>query len=358
MKLAVLYAGQGAQHPGMGKEFYEASPAFRAAFDSAALDFDLHRVCFEDPDGVLNQTEYTQPCMVAFACGVTAVLAEKGVKPAYLAGLSLGEYSALQAAGVFTAKQAIELTAFRGKAMAEAAKGLACGMTAVLGLDREKLSACCERAAAAGCVQICNYNCPGQLVIGGEKAAVEQAAALAKEAGARRCIPLKVSGPFHTKLMAPAGDALAQRFAPETPFWHRLLIGYDVTDELFGITIARPGSLNPYYTYGAILLAAPAWASGTALGIIAGNLLPLRVVSALSVALYGMFLAIIIPPARKDRIVAVLVVISFALSFLCSYLPGISALSEGTRTILLTVAISGAAAVLFPVRQEENEDDA
>ena len=86
MKLAVLYAGQGAQHPGMGKEFYEASPAFRAAFDSAALDFDLHRVCFEDPDGVLNQTEYTQPCMVAFACGVTAVLAEKGVKPAYLAG--------------------------------------------------------------------------------------------------------------------------------------------------------------------------------------------------------------------------------------------------------------------------------
>ena len=109
---------------------------------------------------------------------------------------------------------------------------------------------------------------------------------------------------------------------------------------------------------GAILLAAPAWAIGTALGIIAGNALPLRVVSALSVALYGMFLAIIIPPARKDRIVAVLVVISFALSFLCSYLPGISALSEGTRTILLTVAISGAAAVLFPVRQEENEDDA
>ena len=215
MKLAVLYAGQGAQHPGMGKEFYEESPAFRAAFDSAALDFDLRRVCFEDPDGVLNQTEYTQPCMVAFACGVTAVLAEKGVKPAYLAGLSLGEYSALQAAGVFTAKQAIELTAFRGKAMAEAAKGLDCGMTAVLGLDREKLSACCEQAAETGCVQICNYNCPGQLVIGGEKAAVEQAAALAKEAGARRCLPLKVSGPFHTRLMAPAGDALAERFKTE-----------------------------------------------------------------------------------------------------------------------------------------------
>ena len=144
--------------------------------------------------------------------------------------------------------------------------------------------------------------------------------------------------------------ALAQRFAPGTPFWHRLVIGYDVTDELFGITIARPGSLNPYYTYGAILLAAPAWASGTALGIVAGNLLPLRAVSA-----YGMFLAIIIPPARKSKVVAALVAISFALSFVCNYLPGISALSEGTRTILLTVLISNAAAVLFPVNTEEQE---
>ena len=216
MKLAVLYAGQGAQHPGMGKEFYESSPAFRAAFDSAALDFDLHRVCFEDPDGVLNQTEYTQPCMVAFACGVTAVLAEKGVKPAYLAGLSLGEYSALQAAGVFTAKQAIELTAFRGRAMAEAAKGLDCGMTAVLGLDREKLSACCEQAAEAGCVQICNYNCPGQIVISGLKEAVETAAVKLKEAGARRVIPLNVSGPFHSYLLEGAGEKLG-RFLENIP---------------------------------------------------------------------------------------------------------------------------------------------
>ena len=149
--------------------------------------------------------------------------------------------------------------------------------------------------------------------------------------------------------------ALAQRFAPGTPFFHRLIIGYDVTDELFGITIARPGYLNPFYTYGAIALAAPAWASGTALGIIAGNLLPLRAVSALSVALYGMFLAIIIPPARKDKIVAALVAISFALSFACTYLPGISALSDGTRTIILTVAISCAGALLFPVKTQSEE---
>ena len=215
MKLAILYAGQGSQHPGMGKDLYEAYPAFRAAFDAAELDFDLKRTCFEDPDGVLNQTEYTQPCMVAFAAGVTAVLKENGVQADTLAGLSLGEYSALEAAGVFTAKQAVELAAYRGKAMADAAKGIDCGMTAVLNLDRDALAKCCAEAADLGVVQICNYNCPGQLVIGGEKAAVDKAAELAKDAGARRCLPLKVSGPFHTTLMAPAGDALAKRFASE-----------------------------------------------------------------------------------------------------------------------------------------------
>ena len=215
MKLAILYAGQGSQHPGTGKDLYEKYPAFRAAFDSAELDFDLHRVCFEDPEGVLTQTQYTQPCMVAFAAGVSAVLAKAGVKADYVAGLSLGEYSALQAAGVFTAKQAVELAAYRGRAMAEAARGLDCAMIAVMNLDRDTLSACCAQASAAGVVQICNYNCPGQLVISGERNAVECAAQLAKEAGARRCIPLKVSGPFHTRLMAPAGQALERRFAAE-----------------------------------------------------------------------------------------------------------------------------------------------
>ena len=181
MKLAILYAGQGSQHPGMGKDLYERYPAFREAFDAADLDFDLRSVCFDDPEGVLNLTQYTQPCMVAFAAGVTAVLKENGVKADYLAGLSLGEYSALEAAGVFTAQQAVELAAFRGRAMADAAKGIECGMTAVMNLDRDALAKCCEEASALGCVQICNYNCPGQLVIGGEKAAVDKAAALAKK---------------------------------------------------------------------------------------------------------------------------------------------------------------------------------
>ena len=149
--------------------------------------------------------------------------------------------------------------------------------------------------------------------------------------------------------------ALSQKFAPGTPFIHRLLVGFDVTDELFGIAIARPGYLDPYYFYGAMLVAMPGWAFGTFFGVMAGNVLPTRLVSALSVALYGMFLAIIIPPARKDKVVAGLVVLSFALSFVCTYLPGISALSDGTRTILLTVAISCAGALLFPIKTQSEE---
>ena len=215
MSLAFLYAGQGTQHPGMGADLYEAYPAFRAVVDSADVDFDLKTIMFSDPDGVLNQTEYTQPCMVAFAAGMTAVLAEMGITPDYAAGLSLGEYSALQCAGVFTAAQAVSLAAFRGCAMAQAAAGRPCGMIAVLGLDREKLAEACQKAADAGVVEIANYNCPGQLVIGGEKAAVDKAAGIAKELGAKRCLPLKVSGPFHTSLLSPAGDALRERFRTE-----------------------------------------------------------------------------------------------------------------------------------------------
>ena len=149
--------------------------------------------------------------------------------------------------------------------------------------------------------------------------------------------------------------ALSQRLNPQMPFFHRFLIAYDVTDELFGINIAQPGFLNPFYTYGAVLTAAPGWAIGTALGTIAGNLLPLRIVSALSVALYGMFLAVIIPPAKKDRVIAVIIVICFAASYCATYLPVVSELSEGTRTIILTVVIAGIAAILFP---KSNDTDA
>jgi [acyl-carrier-protein] S-malonyltransferase len=212
MKLGFLYAGQGSQHPGMGADLYETYPAFRAVLDGVSVDFDLKEVSFTDENKVLDQTRYTQPCMVAFAAGLTAVLKEKGVVPAVAAGLSLGEYSALHAAGVFDATTAVKLVAFRGKAMEEAAAGRDSAMVAVLGLDRETLQSACDEAAPLGCVVIANYNCPGQLVLGGERAAVERAAALAKEKGAKRCLPLRVSGPFHTPLMAPAGAALEEYF--------------------------------------------------------------------------------------------------------------------------------------------------
>lgn len=212
MKLGFLYAGQGSQHVGMGRDLYDQHPLFRDIFDSAPVDFDLKGLCFDGPEEQLGQTQYTQPCMVAFAAGVTALLYEQGIRPDYAAGLSLGEYSALHAAGVLDAKTAIELVAFRGRAMAEAVKDRPCSMAAVLKLDREPLQAACDGASHLGVVEIANYNCPTQLVIAGDAAAVEKAGELALQAGAKRVVPLKVSGPFHTSLMAPAGEALAEKF--------------------------------------------------------------------------------------------------------------------------------------------------
>lgn len=151
--------------------------------------------------------------------------------------------------------------------------------------------------------------------------------------------------------------ALSQRMKSSTSLIHRLLLGFYITDEFFGITISRNGSVNPYYTYGAILFAGPCWAVGTALGTIAGNVLPLRVVSALSVALFGMFLAIIVPPTKGNKPLMGIVIVSFILSLAFAYLPVISEISEGTRTIILTVVISAAAALLFPVKDEEGNEN-
>jgi len=148
--------------------------------------------------------------------------------------------------------------------------------------------------------------------------------------------------------------ALSQKFSPDTPFYHRLIIGWDITDELFGLAIARSGYLNPIYMYGAMLISLPGWSLGTALGIIVGNLLPVRIVSALSVALYGMFLAVIMPPAKRSRAIAVIIVVSFVLSYLGGLLPLVSELSSGMRIILWTVLIAGAAAVVKPVEEEEH----
>lgn len=147
--------------------------------------------------------------------------------------------------------------------------------------------------------------------------------------------------------------ALSQKLAPETGLGHRMLVAFDVTDEIFGVSIAFPGRLNPFYTYGAMAAAIPGWALGTFLGVVVGNVLPLRLVSALSVGLYGMFLAIIVPPARESRVVLALVLLSFAVSWAAASLPALAAVSSGVKTIVLTVAISLGAAVLFPVEEAE-----
>lgn len=145
---------------------------------------------------------------------------------------------------------------------------------------------------------------------------------------------------------------LSQKFSPDTPFYHRIFVGFDVTDELFGITIARGGRwLNPFYNYGAMLTALPGWSLGTACGIIAWYFFSEAAVSALGVALYGMFLAVIIPPARKDKIIGGAVGISFLLSFLAEKI--FPYISVGNRTILLTLLIAGAAAILYPVKEND-----
>ena len=154
--------------------------------------------------------------------------------------------------------------------------------------------------------------------------------------------------------------ALSQRLRPGTGMGYRLLMAYDINDEVFGITIAQKGYINPWYTFGAMCTSIPFWATGTALGITMGNLLPTNVVSALSVALFGMFLAVIIPPSRKSPVVAGVVAVSFLCSLGAEYLPVIKDWSSGNRIILLTVIIAGLAAVLFPHPQEdmaEQEED-
>ena len=147
--------------------------------------------------------------------------------------------------------------------------------------------------------------------------------------------------------------SLSQKISPETGLIPRLIIGFEVTDEIFGVQMALPGMICPWYTYGVIAMALPGWSLGTYLGVVMGNVLPANIVSALSVGLYGMFLAIIIPPARENRVIAALVVISMLASCAFAYLPAISAISPGTRVIILTVAISAAAAYLFPVKEED-----
>ncbi len=149
--------------------------------------------------------------------------------------------------------------------------------------------------------------------------------------------------------------ALSQKFDPDTSLFHRFLVGFGITDEIFGISIGRAGALNPYYNYGAMAIALPSWSLGTALGIVAGNILPVSIVSALSVALYGMFIAIIVPVSKTNKIVGGVVILSFLASFLVSRIPIFDKMSDSMKISLLTVLIAGLAAFFFPVKDEEED---
>ena len=247
MKIGFLYAGQGAQHVGMGKDLYDAYDEFKTVFDGVKLDFDLKKMCFEGPIEELGLTKYTQPCMVAFAVAMTELLKNKGITPDYAAGLSLGEYSALYGAGVFEANQVIDLVAFRGKAMSEAVSGRDCGMIAVMHLDRETIKECCELAreefkdSEYNVCEVANYNTPVQVTVSGDTAVVNRAGELMLEKGAKRVVPVAVSGPFHTSLMKPAGDRLKERFASETfgEMSHPVIFNSTGKELEDGVTIAE-----------------------------------------------------------------------------------------------------------------------
>jgi [acyl-carrier-protein] S-malonyltransferase len=214
MKTAWLFAGQGSQKVGMGQDFYNEFECVRPFFDSDVCGFDIKEICFEDRDGKINQTRYTQACMAAFAAGAVSILKSRGLAPDYVAGLSLGEYCALYAADVFDADTLLSVLAFRGQVMEKSAKGIDAKMTAILGLDEDSVKSAVEKATASLPEQVycANFNCPGQIVICGEVPAVELAEKFCTETGARRCIPLNTSGPFHTPFMKYASEKLAERF--------------------------------------------------------------------------------------------------------------------------------------------------
>lgn len=211
-KTAFLYPGQGVQTPGMGADFYRNSASARAVFDeaSAALGMDMRALCFENNDR-LDQTEYTQAALVTLYLAQTRVLTEAGILPDVTAGLSLGEYGALIASGVMTAEEAFELVRKRGIFMQEAVP-TGGAMAAVLGLDAAAIEQICrETAEQTGSeVSIANYNCPGQIVISGQEEAVHLAGETCKASGAKRVVPLKVSGPFHSKMLQGAGEKLKE----------------------------------------------------------------------------------------------------------------------------------------------------
>lgn len=225
-KIAFVFPGQGSQTVGMGMDAYEAQPESRAIFDAAdeALGFSLSSLISQGPAESLNQTINTQPALLTTSMAYLEVLKRTGMTPDFVAGHSLGEYSALVAAGVLSFEDAVKLVRARGQFMEEAVPGGQGAMAAVIGAEREALSELCGSITASGhLVELANVNCSGQIVISGSKAGVQEAADRVKEAGGKRAIMLEVSGPFHSSLMKEAAARLEERLgsvvfhAPSVP---------------------------------------------------------------------------------------------------------------------------------------------
>lgn len=233
-KIAFMFPGQGAQYIGMGKDFYDAVPESRRMFElaSEASGLDVAALCFEENENI-NITEYTQIAMLAAEVAMLKAVEERGIKPDVTAGLSLGEYGALAASGVMSEADVFKVVRKRGLYMQEAVP-TGGAMTAVLGLDADVIEKVCEETP--GIVSIANYNCPGQIVITGEEAAVSKAAQALAQVGAKRCVPLKVSGPFHSKMLTGAGEKLGKVLADveigeiEVPYLANVTADY-VTDK-------------------------------------------------------------------------------------------------------------------------------
>ena len=213
-KTAFLFAGQGAQYLGMARDLYDQYNVVRATYDEASqvLGYDIRNLIDREEEK-LNQTRYTQPAILTTSVAIYRLLQEEGIQAAIVAGLSLGEYSAMVAAGALEFTTAVALVAKRGVFMEEAAPAGSGKMVAVLNADLATIETACQEASRLGIVSPANYNTPSQIVIGGEVKAVDKAVELLKEAGVKRLIPLKVSGPFHTALLKPASDKLSKVLA-------------------------------------------------------------------------------------------------------------------------------------------------